>query len=120
MPINVQCSCGKRMGLSDALAGKTIKCPACGDAIHVPAVAPSGAGKEARRANPASPAIYISTGKIVALASIAVAAILGIMFYIGPVRRVAPMGRHRAQGPGRCVGRHHLRPSSLPVRAGNV
>ncbi|MGD0768119.1 MAG: hypothetical protein ABSB42_07990 [Tepidisphaeraceae bacterium] len=85
MPINVQCSCGKRMGLSDALAGKMIKCPACGDAIHVPAAAGPAAGKKPA-AKPGGPAVYVSKGKIVALVSLVIVFILGIMFYRGPVR----------------------------------
>jgi len=86
MPINVQCSCGKRMGLSDALAGKTIKCPQCGDAIVVAAAAAPAAGKKPAVKQSGSPAVYISTGKIVAAASLLIAVILGIMFYMGPVR----------------------------------
>jgi hypothetical protein len=74
------------MGLSDALAGKTIKCPACGDAIVVPAMAAPAAGKKPAAKQNENPAVYVSKGKIVAMASIAVVFILGIMFYRGPVQ----------------------------------
>lgn len=86
MPITVQCSCGKRMGLSDALAGKTIKCPACGDPIHVTAAPPLPAGRKPAKKQNAAPAIYISKGKIIAASSLAIGLILGLMFYFGPVR----------------------------------
>jgi hypothetical protein len=82
----VQCSCGKRMGVSDALAGKTIKCPACGDQLEVglPARPPAGS-KQAKKPS-ANPAIYISKGKIVAGVSLLIGLILGLIFYFGPVR----------------------------------
>lgn len=34
-----QCACGKRIGVSDALIGKTIKCPQCGEKVVVSASA---------------------------------------------------------------------------------
>lgn len=37
MPIPVQCQCGKKLSVKDQFAGKTLKCPACGSAIQVPA-----------------------------------------------------------------------------------
>lgn len=90
MAIVVQCECGKRMGLSDALAGKTAKCPACGRAISVPGsggASRAGGGKAAARGKPAaSPKIYISTGKIIAAGSLLLVVVLGAMFYFGPVR----------------------------------
>jgi hypothetical protein len=64
--------------------GKLIKCPACGDRITVagtPTVARAPASPQK-----AAPAIYISTGKIVGLISLAVLIGLGMMFYFGPVR----------------------------------
>lgn len=74
------------MGLSDALAGKTIKCPACGDPIVVAAAGAPAAGKKPAAKQNENPAVYVSKGKIVAMASIAVVFILGIMFYRGPVQ----------------------------------
>jgi hypothetical protein len=86
MPIMVLCSCGKRMGVSDKLAGKTIKCPACGDPLQVTAAPPLPAGRTTVKKKTASPAIYISKGKIIALVSLLIGLGLGLMFYFGPVR----------------------------------
>src|ERR1700728_3732012 len=88
MPITVQCGCGKRMGVSEDLAGKTVKCPACGDAIAVPAprAGSPGGGRTAAKKTAAAPAIYISKGKIVGLVSLAALVVLGLMFYLGPMR----------------------------------
>ena len=33
MPIRVECTCGKRFRAVDRLAGKRVKCPACGAAL---------------------------------------------------------------------------------------
>jgi len=85
MAISVLCSCGKRLGLSDALAGRTIKCPACGEPLLVTGSTQSAA-KAPTKKQSASPAIYISTGKIVALVSVAMVVGLGMMFYFGPMR----------------------------------
>lgn len=90
MAIVVQCGCGKRMGLADATAGKTVKCPACGNSIVVPAssaaAAPAKGGKRVAKEKSAGPAVYISLGKIVAAVSLLIVVVLGIMFYFGPVR----------------------------------
>ncbi len=37
MPIPLSCSCGKKLRVKDELAGRRVKCPACGGAIAVPA-----------------------------------------------------------------------------------
>ena len=37
MPISVLCQCGKRLRAKDQLAGKCVKCPACGDMLTVTA-----------------------------------------------------------------------------------
>jgi hypothetical protein len=74
------------MGVSDKLAGKTIKCPACGDPLEVTGLVPPAGGKKPVKKQSASPAIYISKGKIIALATLAVVVILSLMFYYGPVR----------------------------------
>jgi hypothetical protein len=90
MAIVVQCGCGKRMGLADATAGKTVKCPACGNSIAVPAgsagAAPVAGGRRVVKEKSASPAVYISLGKIVAAAVLLIVVVSGIMFYLGPVR----------------------------------
>lgn len=36
MPIQIQCSCGKRLQVKEQFAGKAVKCPGCGAAIQVP------------------------------------------------------------------------------------
>jgi hypothetical protein len=86
MPITVQCSCGKRMGLSDALAGKTIKCPACGDPLTVTGMAAPASARKPAKKESASPAIYISKGKIILLATLACLGIICLVTYLGPVR----------------------------------
>lgn len=37
MAIEVQCPCGKRVGVPDQFAGKTVRCPACKQPLVVPA-----------------------------------------------------------------------------------
>jgi hypothetical protein len=37
MAITVTCQCGKKLGVKDELAGKRVKCPACGTILTVPA-----------------------------------------------------------------------------------
>jgi hypothetical protein len=88
MPISVQCSCGKKMGLADALAGKTVRCPSCGASILATAPqAPVGkSAKSATKKSKASPAVYVSTGKIIAAAAVLLVLICSILFYIGPMR----------------------------------
>lgn len=73
------------MGVSDALAGKTVRCSACGEGLLVTAAA-QPAAKAGGRSQSASPAFYMSRGKTVALALLAGLVILGIAFYFGPVR----------------------------------
>lgn len=41
MPIRVSCQCGKALNVKDAMAGKAVKCPGCGNVIRVPAAATS-------------------------------------------------------------------------------
>ena len=40
MPIPLKCPCGKKLQVKDELAGRRVKCPACGGAITVPAPEP--------------------------------------------------------------------------------
>ena len=84
MPLTVQCACGKRMGVSDALAGRTVRCPKCGESVFVSGAAASPAA--AGRKQQAAPALYMSKGKIVALAALGVLLVIGIVFYLGPMR----------------------------------
>jgi DNA-directed RNA polymerase subunit RPC12/RpoP len=85
MPITVQCDCGKRMALSDVLAGRTVKCSSCGDEILVPAKSKEEISA-AVKTKDADPGIYISTGKIVAAVSVVVFLILFAIVYFGPLR----------------------------------
>ena len=41
--MNIRCGCGKRMAVSDALAGKSVQCPDCGERIFVQADRSPGA-----------------------------------------------------------------------------
>ncbi len=85
MPIVAQCGCGKRVAVADALAGRTIRCPACGDPISVGEAAPAPVGRAARK-KAASPVVYISLGKIIAVICLGVAVVCGILVAIGPIR----------------------------------
>jgi DNA-directed RNA polymerase subunit RPC12/RpoP len=73
MAISVQCACGKRTAVSDALAGKAIRCPACGDAVVVMAAAPAPGRAGAKGQQPgarrqqAGPAIELSSGQKIGL-----------------------------------------------------
>lgn len=40
MPVTFQCGCGKTLRVKDELAGKRVKCPACGGVAAVPAAEP--------------------------------------------------------------------------------
>ena len=44
VPIDMRCGCGRLLKAPDALAGKSVKCPACGRVLEVPAVQSTGAG----------------------------------------------------------------------------
>src|SRR5262249_26488453 len=43
MPIQVACSCGKKLHVRDELSGKKIKCPACGGVLAVDGQSPAPA-----------------------------------------------------------------------------
>jgi len=85
MAISVQCACGKRAAVSDALAGKAIRCPACGDAVVVPSAAPAP-GRASVKRQQAGPALELSSGQKVGLWVIGILLVLGGGFYFGPVR----------------------------------
>jgi hypothetical protein len=42
--LSVTCTCGKKLQVREALAGKAVKCPGCAKPVKVPAPAPAGAG----------------------------------------------------------------------------
>lgn len=92
MAISVQCGCGKRTAVSDALAGKAIRCPACGDSVVAVASAP-GPGRAGGKGQPqgakgraAGPGFELSGGQKAALWVIGILLVLGGGFYVGPVR----------------------------------
>jgi hypothetical protein len=75
------------MIVGDALAGKTIKCSGCGNGVKVPGAAlPPGAKPVAQKKPAASPAIYISTGKIIAAVLLLGVVTSIILFFAGPVK----------------------------------
>ena len=89
MPISVSCECGKRTSVGDPLAGRMIRCPACGGEIYVPvpSTAPGGgkSGKPAKKAN-AAPAVHISNGMIALIAVAGLIVLMAIFFITGLLR----------------------------------
>jgi hypothetical protein len=84
MEIKLLCNCGKRMGVSPALAGTNVRCPKCGASIFVPAV-PFPAGPVKQKLDDDPPRIQIDPAKIV-VAVIALAVIGSIaLVYFGPL-----------------------------------
>ena len=47
MPIAITCACGKALNVKDEFAGRTVKCPGCGQGVTVPAGGPSAAQAQA-------------------------------------------------------------------------
>jgi len=81
--VTVQCTCGKRLGLSDALIGKTIKCPKCREEIFV---SPSAQTLPKAPAKKARETIHISGG-LMALAAIVILLAGGTLtLKLGPMR----------------------------------
>jgi hypothetical protein len=72
------------MGVSDALAGKTVRCSRCGSPIYV-AEAP-GAAKPAAKPQNAGSSFYMSSGQITLLSVVAGLVLIGLIIYFGPVR----------------------------------
>ena len=79
--MNIKCECGKRMAVSDALAGKSVRCPQCGATIFVAPAAPGTAVKKQE-----APSVYISPAMIVGGVTLAVLLIGGLLIYFGPMR----------------------------------
>ncbi len=44
MPLSTNCSCGKQLRVRDELAGKRVKCPACGQSVQIPVLANPSSG----------------------------------------------------------------------------
>ncbi len=91
MAIYVNCSkCGKRIGVVDALAGKSIKCPQCAASVPVPAAAgapkPGAAAAKGKPKVAAGPALSISPGILIGGGVGALLLIVVLSLYFGPWR----------------------------------
>ena len=86
MAITVRCTCGKMMSVSDALAGKSVKCPKCGNPVSVIGAFGGTKSRAATGAKSQAPAIYISKGKIVFLGVLAGIALFIFIAMVGPLR----------------------------------
>ena len=58
MPLKVTCGCGQRLGVKETLAGKTVKCPKCGNPLVLPGAdaTTTGAGADGAAPPPAKSA----------------------------------------------------------------
>jgi hypothetical protein len=58
MPIRIQCKCGKSLAVKDQFAGKTVKCPGCGQPLRVPEASggQTAGGSRPASGKPAAPA----------------------------------------------------------------
>jgi len=80
------------MVVSDALAGKSVRCSACGEMIFCQAdKSPGPAAKGAKPGAPApkkqgEPSMYISPTMIITGIVVAILLLIGLIFYFGPVR----------------------------------
>ena len=85
MAITVQCACGKRTMVSDALAGKQMRCPGCGNGVAVVASGPAG-GKGGGKTRQAGPAFELSGGQKIAIGVVGALILIGCVFFFGPMR----------------------------------
>jgi DNA-directed RNA polymerase subunit RPC12/RpoP len=83
MPITVTCGCGKRLTVGDAMAGKTLRCPTCGNAVLVSA-APQAAGAKPKKS--VNPKVTVSPATIIYVVVAAALVTCGALFYFGPMR----------------------------------
>src|SRR5271170_7402732 len=92
MPMTVTCACGKRIGVSDALVGKSIRCPKCGEKVPVNAPAPGGKVDVARKKaavaakKAAGPAIQINPSLLIGICVVGMLATTAILAVVGPFR----------------------------------
>lgn len=84
LSITVQCVCGKRTIVSDALAGKMMRCPGCGNEVATAAAGP-GKGKAGGKARQAGPAFELSRGQMMLLCAVGALLLLGGLFFFGPM-----------------------------------
>jgi hypothetical protein len=54
MPILVACQCGKKFKAADQFAGKTVRCPGCGNPLAIPKAAPAATAPSRPKPSPAS------------------------------------------------------------------
>jgi hypothetical protein len=82
--VKITCDCGKSMMVSDALAGKSVRCPGCGESIFVapPAQAAPTTGKKTSGGS----GFYMSSGMILGISAAVLVLVGGILFYVGPIR----------------------------------
>ena len=103
MPILARCGCGGKIGVGDAMAGRTVRCPKCGEDILVGAAGAPAVSKGAKPAKAAGPSFssgrrpvtgggVVSSSISINPAYIAVAVVLalvigcGAALYFGPWR----------------------------------
>ncbi|HEY2584333.1 MAG TPA: hypothetical protein VGI81_01060 [Tepidisphaeraceae bacterium] len=71
--------------MSDALAGRMMRCPGCGDEVPVAAAGPAG-GRGGAKTRQGGPAFEISGGQRIAIGVGAVLLVIGGLFFFGPMR----------------------------------
>ena len=94
MPIMAKCACGKRIGVADVMAGRTIRCPGCGGNVVVAAAGGGAAAAKgaatgrspARGSAAATPAVSISPAQVTAAVVGVVVVGLALALYFGPWR----------------------------------
>ena len=52
MPISIACKCGQKFAAKDSLAGKTVKCPKCGQPLKIPKSGPDSAEAAVKESAP--------------------------------------------------------------------
>jgi len=83
MAITTTCPCGKKLTVGDALAGRSLKCPKCGNPVPIGAV-PIAADSSSKKT--VNPKVTISPGTILYLVIGAVLLIASLTLYFGPMR----------------------------------
>ncbi len=88
MLVKTRCACGKQIGVSDALAGRTVRCPACGNEVLVKAAAAPAGGAAAAKRKPAAAGPAVSVSPTVIAAGVVGALVLAVALplYFGPWR----------------------------------
>ena len=81
MPVSLVCQCGKRISVSDALVGKNVRCPQCGQSVYVDPAKRSAPKAAARK--PAE-TLHISPGLISVLVLFVLGAGATIVWRTGP------------------------------------